>query len=483
MLEGLKPERVFWFFERICGIPHGSYNEKALSDFIRAHFEGLSFDVWQDEVGNIIINKPASLGYEHLPGVVMQAHLDMVCEALPEVAMDFKNNPITLVLEGDKLHASGTTLGGDDGIGSAMIMAVLEDKTLAHPPIQAIFTVMEEVGLEGAKLIPSELIQGKYLINIDSDQEGVFLAGCAGGITVEARIAMKYTDFSCADNTSKAYTIAISGLHGGHSGMDINKERGNAIMLLGRTLEHLMQYIKGIAHITGGTAKNAIPREAEAVVVVGGENAENFTNAFETFVKGLKAEFADSDSGLNMELTPTSLSTRLIDTSVQDALMTFLTLFPNGVDSMNTAIPGLVNSSTNLGVVKTDENTVLFVGGLRSSLALQKADLLRRVERLSEATGAELSTLGDYPGWAFDPKSELQARFRRAFNELYGKEPIIEAVHSGLECGLFIEKAPQLDAISFGAGLLDIHTPKESVSVASVARVYELLKKVLADMK
>lgn len=468
VLRGVKPERVFYFFEEMCAIPHGSGNTKAISDYCVkfAKEQGLWYN--QDNLNNIIIKKSASKGYEDHPAVIIQGHLDMVCEKEPGLDFDFEKDGLKLKLEGDILSASGTTLGGDDGIAIAFALAVLEDKTLFHPKIEALFTVDEETGMFGAEGFDQTLLEGKSLINIDSGDEGVFTVGCAGGARADISLKLEKSKI-----TSPVYEVKIGGLMGGHSGVEIDKGRLNANKLMGELLSKILGEYNLIS-LSGGEKDNVIPSSCTAVIATT-ENLFDYAQSFKT-----KAVIS-TDPNLWIEVRVVSaIEGYSYETSKKAAQL--ISALPNGIISMSNEIKGLVQTSLNLGVmaIKDDRLTVSFA--VRSSVNAEKIELLERLSSVANDFSAEYNSHSHYPAWEYKKNSPLREKMIQSFKNCYGKEPVIEAIHAGLECGLFCDKIPGLDAVSFGPNLFEIHTCREHLSVSSVERSYGLLVEVLKSL-
>lgn len=466
ILKDLKPERVMSFFEDICSIPHGSGNTAAISKYcLQAGLE-MGLESVCDEMGNVIIKKSASKGCEGKEPIILQAHLDMVCEALPEVSIDFATTPITPVVDGDFIKAKGTTLGGDDGIGVAMILAVLEDKDLAHPPIEALFTVDEETGMFGAAGLNAGLLSGRRLINIDTEEEGVFTVGCAGGASCHIKIPL-----SSAEVLGNAYEVTLTGLKGGHSGVEIHRPRYNANILLGRFLATINDDIR-LVSISGGSKENAIPASATAVFVTKSDLlslAKDFESANKT----------EEEPDLKISVKMVSTPEKALDERSTKTVLRFLTEIKNGVQKMSPFIEGMVQTSLNLGILKTDCDGVFAAVSVRSSVGSEKSELVDWLKDFANSLLGECTDSAHYPAWEYREESYLRDKMVEGFKELYGKEPVVEAIHAGLECGLLSEKLPGLDAVSFGANTYDIHTPTEKLSISSVERSYNFLCHVL----
>lgn len=469
MLENLSPTRVFHFFEDICAIPHGSGNTGEISEYCAAFAREHGLEYTKDSLNNIIIKKNASAGYEEHPPVILQGHLDMVCEKTPDCDIDFTRDGLHLVVEGDMLSAEGTTLGADDGIAVAMILAVLEDDTLPHPPIEALFTVDEETGMYGAQAVDVGLLSGTTLINLDSGEEGVLTAGCAGGAKVKINIPV-----TREKNTERCQKIVISGLLGGHSGIDINKGRQNADKLMGELLTSLDCEF-GLVSVNGGFKDNVIPNACECVIAC----EKDLSGVAERFAAAKRVE---SDAGLKIEVLSVDTAESRLDASSGAAAVAFLSEVPCGVVKMSPQMQGLVQSSLNLGVVRCEENALCTVLSVRSSVAAEKQALLDSLEAIARRFGAEYSVHGHYPAWEYRESSRLRAVMTEVYTEMFGKAPVVETVHAGLECGLFGERIDGFDAVSVGPDMWDIHTVNERLSISSAARTYSYLCETLKKL-
>jgi len=481
ILANCKPHDVFKYFEIICGIPHGSWDEKSLSDYIFNWAKELGFEPIQDNLYNLIIKKPATPGYESAPAVIIQGHLDMVCEKNADVEFDFAKDPLNIYVDGDYVKANGTTLGADNGIAVAMAMALLADLRLKHPALEIVLTTVEEAGMDGAKNIDPALLKARRLINIDSEDEGVFLSSCAGGAKVTVNLDIVRENMQSGDYLP--LTIFIGGLRGGHSGMDIQKERGNSNKLLGRILDGIKTPYH-IADIGGGSKDNAIPREAFADIFVEKNNKEKLIEEIKIIEKMLKTEHEAADPDLFIEVrSSASENSQIFSSSTKKQAVELLITIPYGVDHMSAVLPGLVETSNNLGVVKTEGNQVIYTCAVRSSKDSRKWALTRRIEAIAQALGAKAVTSSGYPGWAYSPDSELREIFKDVYKKKYGSDAQVLAIHAGVECGIFADKIPDIDMISFGPNMHDVHTPDERVSISSTSNCYEFLVDVLASMK
>ncbi len=475
VLEGLKPEKVFYYFEEITKIPRGSGNEKQISDYLFDLARNKGWEVFQDDFLNIIIKKPATMGYENAPGVMLQGHMDMVCEKNEGVVHDFEKDPIKLRIIDGNIYGTDTTLGADNGIAVAMCLAVLESEDLEHPALEVLITTDEEKGMTGAKKVDGTIFKSKYLLNLDSDEEGVFTSGCAGGGEVIFKIPVKFQKAS-----KNTYKLSVRGLLGGHSGADASKERGNANKILGRILYDLFDEVE-LVNFNGGSKTNAIPREAYAIINI--ENIEQVKNKVELWNEILKNEYAFTDPSVSVVLEDLGKEAAPMEKQVFKKIITSINLIPNGVLSTSTAID-LVISSNNLGVITTDQQFVRLHNHPRSSVkTLLTKNFNPAMELLGEALSIECEVGGFYPGWEYAKQSEIRDICVDTFREMFGNDPVVGAIHAGLECGLLMEKIPGLDAISMGPNAWDIHSPNEHVSIKSIENVYNLLCSVLKKIK
>ncbi len=493
VLGHLEPKNVFKFFEEMCGIPHGSGNTSAMTAYLMKFAADRGLEARSDGLGNVVIRKPATPGYEAVPGIVIQGHMDMVAVKTPDSMKDMETEGLDLAVDGDYVYAVNTSLGGDDGIAVAYGLAVLDADDLAHPEVEAIFTVDEETGLFGAKAIDMRDIKGRRFLNLDSEEEGVFWTSCAGGIRIESVLPVDMVSV-----TGQKITVAVKGLQGGHSGADIHKERGNALYLLARVLYHASKEVPFyVASFNGGTVENAIPREATAEIVLAGpeasvsgqgtaynaaERAETFRKAVKALEQDLKAEYAVRDAGLYVEVIPGTDELCAVYSKDSSArLLQMLVAAPVGVQAMSQDMPGLVETSLNLGVVTSDDTKVVVQHSVRSSLESAKTALVEKLEAVFAMADATYTTSGAYPGWAYRADSPLRDKLVRIYEDMFGAKPEIQAIHAGLECGLFLGKQPELDCISLGPNMRSIHTTEEKLSISSTKRVWDFLVAVLAD--
>ncbi len=469
VLESLSPSRVFYYFEQICAIPHPSGMTAGVRDYCASVAERLSLPCRADDGGNLVICKPASRGYEGHPTVILQGHLDMVCEAVEGCKINFTKEGITPTVTGDTVRALGTTLGADNGIAVAMALAILEDTSLAHPPIEVLLTADEEIGLLGAGALDASLLSGRMLINLDSEDEGIFTVSCAGGVRADMRLPT-------VREAAVGYlsTIRLSGYCGGHSGIEINNGHRNAILDLLSLLSSVPAL--RIVSLSGGGKDNAIPRAAEACVLTETPIDEAaLTSAISAFLE------EEPDAELSVSATGYTDAEALTGSATQ-SLLEFAAALPNGVLKMSEDIADLVETSLNLGILEMNEDAVTFTSALRSSKNQARTELSDRLSALCRTFGGSYSTHGAYPAWEYRKDSPLRDTATAVFTKMYGHAPIIEAIHAGLECGLLSDKLPGLDSISIGPELHKVHTPEESLSISSVARTYAFVCKILEEL-
>ncbi|GAA0125809.1 beta-Ala-His dipeptidase [Clostridium sp. CTA-19] len=482
-LKGLKSYSAFKFFREMNEIPRGSGNEKAVSDWLVKFAKERNLEVIQDDALNIIIKKPATKGYENSKGIILQGHMDMVCEKNKSTEHDFEKDPIAFIIEGDILKADGTTLGADNGIAVAFGLAILDSNEIQHPPIELVVTTEEETGMGGAMSLNPENLDGRTLINIDSEEEGKFLVSCSGGVRVDISIPVKKEEL-CSDK--ELLKISVKGLKGGHSGMEINKERGNSNKLIGRFLMDLNSIIDfKLADINGGAKMNAIPREAEATIEVSKEDISKVEVKVSEWFKIFKNEFQgiDDDIELICEKSTENIE-KVFDLDSTLKVLRMLFLIPNGVQTMSMAIDGLVQSSTNIGVVTTENNSVKFDSAVRSSVKSLKKAICDEMIVLTEMIGGTIDFQADYPEWQYKSESAIRNIFTKVYKEMFNKEAEITAIHAGLECGLIGDKFNgELDQISFGPNIFDVHTPGEHLIVSSTERMFNFLVEVLKEAK
>lgn len=487
IIKGYKPEKLFHYFEEISAIPRGSGNEKGISDYLVKFAEERNLEVYQDEALNVIIREPGSHGREDHPAVMLQGHMDMVCEKLSGVEHDFENEGIHLEVKDGILRAKGTTLGADNGAAVALMLAVLDDDSLAHPPLECVFTTEEEVGLNGAKTLDKSMIRARTMINLDSEEEGIATVSCAGGLRIDCTRQVRREQ---AKGT--LVTITIEGLLGGHSGSDIDKERQNANQLMARLVYQLMKQTDGkLVSFSGGNKDNAIPRECQASLIYENGNEDgNHKGRGAAEAEKLARHMADT---LAEEITPfepgftcrvdveKDAAASAVPAPDGEAFIRMIYLAPNGIQRRNVK-DNFVVTSTNLGVARADEEELRIVFSPRSSVASLQEEMKERLGLLADTFGFGTSYRGEYPGWAYREESEIRQIFQDSYREMTGEELKIEAIHAGLECGLFCDAIPGMDAIAVGPSIYDCHTPDEHLHLDSFERFYQLLADVLGRL-
>ena len=475
LLQELTKDRVFYYFSELAKIPHGSRNTKKISDYCVSFAKEHGLEYHQDDLNNVIIIKQASQGRENDDPIILQGHLDMVCEKAEGITKDMSVEGPDLVIDGDYLKANGTTLGGDDGIAVAMILAILEDDTMSHPRLEAVLTVDEEIGMLGAAAIDVSPLKGHTMLNIDSEAEGIFTVSCAGGVVASLRIPVKreHTDL-------QIFCIEISGLTGGHSGIEIHKGRASSNKVMAKILKELSDRIDiRLISVNGGLKDNAIPVSTTAVIGCK-EDLEKVAISVCDIAKPLADQYKDTDPSMKVDITIYHGDADEPVTA-QDTIKVIDVLFslPEGVQKMSPDIEGLVQTSLNMGILKTDKDHVELSYCVRSSIDSEKQELTDILKRKCDETGGELILSGDYPGWKYKKESSLREKMISIYKEQYNAEPVIEAVHAGVECGLFAGKIPGLDCVSYGPNLLEIHTHRERMDIESVRRVYSFTRKII----
>ncbi len=482
-LKHLNSYEAFKYFKAMNEIPRGSGNEKAISDWLVNFAKERNLEVIQDEALNIIIKKPGTKGYESAKTIILQGHMDMVCEKNISKIHNFEKDPIAFIVEGDNLKADGTTLGADNGIAVAFGLSILASKDIPHPPIELVVTTEEETGMGGAMSLDPSHLKGRILINIDSEEEGTFLVSCSGGVRVSVSVPVTYEDI---EEGYIGLNISIRGLKGGHSGMEINKERGNSNKLMGRFLMDLNSVVDfKLVSINGGSKMNAIPREADALIFINSEDSIKVEEKIKEWNKVLKNEFQgiDDDLELTFEQYGKNIEKTFDDESTSKVLK-MLFLIPNGVQTMSISIKDLVQSSTNLGVVITENNEVILESAVRSSVKSLKKAICDEMIVLTDILGASIEFQSDYPEWQYNPISEIRDIFEKVYKNMFGREAQISAIHAGLECGLLSDKFDgKIDQISFGPNIYDVHTPDEHLSISSTERMYNFLLEVLKEIR
>ena len=478
-LSSLKPQKVFNFFEEITQIPHGSYNLEGIRQYLIDFAKERNLEYIADDAGNVIIKKPAAKGYESVPGIILQGHMDMVAVCDEGFGIDMKTTPLEIFIDGDLIGAKHTSLGGDDGIAVAMALAILDSDDIPHPALEVVITANEETGMEGASGLDISNVSSRMLLNIDSEDEGIFTVGCAGGARVKCTISSD-SELPAGDVT--ILECKVSGLLGGHSGTMIGLGRANAGKLMGRILGAASDVSQGavLLNLTGGTADNAIMLESIAALAVPSSDSENVSSAMMTEFKKIAKEYSEADPGVNFGITKTDKANEIIKISLKKA-SDFLNELPFGVQKMSKDIEGLVQTSLNLGILKSESGQLTAEFSVRSSVTSERDELLDRLLKITSDFGGSNKVTGVYPGWEYKTDSPLRDKMVRVFKDMYGYDPKVEAIHAGLECGFFMDKASDIDAVSIGPDMQDIHTTSERLSISSTARTYDFVLKVLAD--
>ena len=476
-LQDLQPATLWGYFEEICQIPRPSKKEERILAYLIKFAESHGLEWKQDAVGNLVIMKEATSGYEHAPWVILQSHVDMVCEKNTDTVHDFDNDPIRPYVEAGWVKAHGTTLGADDGIGMAAQLAILADTTLQHGPLECLFTVDEETGMTGAFGLEADFLKGRILLNLDSEDDGELFIGCAGGVGTEIQFPYKkvYTEAG-----QRAFTIHVSGLRGGHSGDDINKNRGNAVKVLTRVLWHLEREAEmRLAELHGGNLRNAIAREANALVSVPERLTEKLQEVFQRICREIITEQQTAEPDLKIHIRDAIMPNCLIDFDTQSKLLNALYACPHGVLAMSADMPGLVETSTNLASVSTGDTHIHIATSQRSSVSSALYDAANMVASVFSLAGATVSIGESYPGWKPNVNSPVLDIMRKAYMKLFGEEPKVLAIHAGLECGLIGEKFPGMDMISYGPTMRGAHSPDERVEINTVTKFWDLTLETL----
>jgi len=478
VLAGLEPRSVWGHFSEMTAVPRPSKHEERVVAWARSVAEKHGFEVRTDEIGNLVVVVPATPGREGAPVIILQGHLDMVCEKNKDVEHDFMNDPIRPRIDGDWVSATGTTLGADNGIGVAAGLAAATDPDVAHGPLELLFTLDEETGLTGAQRLDGSMLQGRTLLNLDSEEDGVLFAGCAGGADTHLMLT---PEKKAATTGSSAYAVEVGGLRGGHSGLNIHENRGNAIKILARLLDRLAA--SGVAYdlatIEGGSAHNAIPREARAVIHLPDGAKAKLDKVLGPFAEDVRAELKGIDDGVEIRVTRAEDGNDVMDPADRDRLVALLMALPHGVLGMSQELPGLVETSNNLATVDVDDDRIKIIVSSRSSVGPIQEALLASIRAVGSLAGSEVQTHDGYPGWKPNMASPVLGVLREVYRELWDGEPNVTAIHAGLECGLLGEKVPGLDMVSFGPQIEGAHSPEERVQISSVARFWEALKKTL----
>ncbi len=472
-LSGLQPAAVFHYFEELCAIPHGSGNTKAISDYLVAFAKEHGLRYIQDEANNVILFQEGTCGYEDHAPVIIQGHMDMVCEKDADCPIDMETEGLDLTHDGKFVFAKGTTLGGDDGIAIAYALAILADKNIAHPPLEVIITVDEEIGMLGADVIDLSMLKGRMLLNIDSEEEGVFTVSCAGGAT--ATLALPGDRRPVYGPCIK---LAVDGLAGGHSGVEIHKNRANANKVMGELLGRVQNLMPiCITSMSGGAKDNAIPRSCQVTFVALGMNPERINDIAQQLQDEIRTQYDEPEAvicGDNVE----ALGGNALSTEQSAKVIALLNAVPNGVQVMSSDIPGLVQTSLNLGILTMKED-VTMTFSVRSSVNTEKEDLLKKLKELVELHDGTYTQMGDYPAWEYKADSVLRDTMVEVYEKMFAQKPEVVAIHAGLECGLLGEKLPGLDAVSIGPQMYDIHTSRERLEIASVERMWNYILELL----
>ena len=480
VLENCEPKKVFYYFEEICKIPHGSRNTRQISDYLVNFAKEHGFKYVQDELNNVIIYKPATAGYENAPTVILQGHMDMVCEKRPDVEHDFTKDGLNLSVKDGYVSANGTTLGGDDGIAVAYSLALLDSTDIPHPALEVLITVDEEIGLLGAFGLDCSVLSGKRMINMDSEAEGSLWISCAGGLS-----GVSHLPVARVEAKGQKLNVKIAGLMGGHSGAEIDKNRANANALLGTFLYGLKKKADyELISVQGGQKDNAITRESVAELLTDAENAETVKAYAVQMQEAWREEYAGTDEGITVQVTDEGeKEVRVLHPTSKEKVVFYLMNVPYGIRKMSGTISGLVETSSNIGILTTSEDEVMASSSIRSSVETARDALSDKIEYLTEFLGGEYERQGVYPAWEYRKESPLRDKMVEIYEEMYGEKPNVVAIHAGLECGLFYKKMDNLDCVSLGPDMKDIHTSEEVLSISSTERVWKYLVKVLEALK
>lgn len=480
VLGNLEPKIVWDIFEEITQIPRPSKKEEKIAAWVVKFAEDNGFEWQKDKLGNLVVRKPATPGMENRKAIVIQGHLDMVCEKNADVTFDFDNDPIQPWIDGDWVKAKGTTLGADNGIGLAMGFALMKSTDIPHPPLEVLCTLDEETGLTGAMQLGTDLMKADILINLDSEEDGAFTIGCAGGMNTAA--TYKYEEDAIPSN-HVSYELSIKGLQGGHSGIEIHDGRANAIKLLNRILWNFIgNFDMRVSFLKAGSAHNAIPREAFAIITIAKDHENQFLQAVTEYQSVLKHEWISKEPNIQLAAVSTDTPSRVMTKEFQKKLIASIYAVPHGPNRYSPDIKGLVQTSTNLAVIDTRDNEIFVLTSQRSSVETEKKDMAIMVRAAFELGGAVVKQGDGYPAWQPNVNSPILNTAKKIYTDLFGKEPKIEAIHAGLECGLVGEKYPNMDMISFGPTLKDVHSPDEKVSISAVANCWKLLLNIVQNI-
>ncbi len=473
-LAGLEPAAVFGYFEKLCSMPHGSGNTRIISDYLVSFAREQGIRYIQDELNNVILFGEASEGYEDHEPVIIQGHMDMVCEKDADCPIDFMTDGLDITHDGNYIFANGTTLGGDDGIAVAYALALLADRSIPHPPLEVVITVDEETGMYGAAGIDLSMLKGRKLLNIDSEEEGVFTVSCAGG--ARANVTLPVTRHAVY---GPCIRLSVEDLAGGHSGVEIDKGRANANKVMGELLSEVRKLMPlCLTALEGGSKDNAIPRTCSASMVAMGMDIEQINGVVEALQAKIRAEYNEPEARILADNID-ALGGNALSTQDTDKVIALLCGAPNGIQAMCADMPGLVQTSLNMGVAKLDKDEFGMTFSVRSSVNQEKLDVLAQLEKLAGMYDARYDSRGHYPAWEYKADSVLRDVMVDEYQKMFGTEPAVVSIHAGLECGLLGEKLPGLDAVSIGPEMHDIHTSRERLGIASTARMWEFLKAVL----
>jgi len=479
-IRDLKPKMVWHYFDEITRIPRPSKKEEKIITYLKAFGKTHKLETHVDKVGNVLIRKAPTKGLENLKITILQSHMDMVCEKNNDVVFDFENTPIKATIVGGNVTAEGTTLGADDGIGVAAQLALLAASDIAHGPIECLFTVDEETGLTGAYALEPDFLEGEILLNLDSEDDGKLFIGCAGGVDSIATFKIESEEI---DKKSNAFKLSVKGLKGGHSGDKIDKAKGNSNKLLSRFLWDLQGELKfGLARFDGGNLRNAIPREAFVIVTVLHKDVNELKNAYQTYTKTIKSQYAIAEPKMELSIEPAELPETVLKKELCQNLLDALYACPHGVFAWSDSIPGLVETSTNLASVKFEHKHIVVTTSQRSSLEAGKNDIAAMVHSVFRLAGAEVRQTDGYPGWTPNLNSEIMNITKNSYTKLFGNEPKVKAIHAGLECGLFLEKYPKLDMVSFGPTVRGAHSPDEYIVIETVDKFWRHLLDILTQI-
>lgn len=473
-LSNLEPKEVFRWFYEINQHPRSSGNEKEVSDFLVQFAKDRNLEVYQDEILNVIIKKPGTPGYENSEPLIIQGHMDMVCVKTDDSNHNFDTDPIEMIVEGDVLRANNTTLGGDDGIAVAYGLAILDADDIPHPPLELLVTTNEETGMDGAMALTADHLTGTRLLNLDTEVEGEFLVSCSGGSNIDLSF-----DIAREANSSKAYKLSISGLKGGHSGVEIDKQRANAIKLAARLL-YLVKADVRLASFDGGIKHNAVPANAEVVFAT--DKFDSLKEGLDALIADLKEEYRVEDPGLTITITEATAD-QVYTKDLSDSVIDMVMALPDGVQYMSKDIEGLVQTSLNNAVILEEDGKLVLTASVRSASSSSLREILNVVTIIANRMGAVAREYSAYPAWQYEAVSPLRDIAEKIYVDMYGKEPHITSIHAGLECGLLKGILPDTDMISYGPSIFDAHTPKEHMHISSVGRVWEYTKKLLAALK